>query len=101
VLCSVAKQFAPALPEAVIINHKSMSTVTNPTVEKAKATSTENHKKAAIHLEAAAKHHNDAAKHHEDGNLEKAGLSSSKAFGHQTIAHEAHKEVSKNLIAKK
>ena len=26
-LCSVAKQFAPALPEAVIINHKSMSTL--------------------------------------------------------------------------
>ena len=78
-----------------------MSTVTNPTAEKVKTTSSENHKTAAAHLEAAAKHHTDAAKHHEDGNLEKAGLSSTKALGHQTIAHEAHKEVAKNLVAKK
>jgi hypothetical protein len=101
VLCYVAKQLAPAPPAAEISNQNKMSTVTNPAAEKVKTTSSENHKTAANHLEAAAKHHNDAAKHHEDGNLEKAGLSSTKALGHQAIAHEAHKEVAKNLVAKK
>ena len=48
----------------------------------------ENHKQAALHLEAAARFHRDAAKYHEAGNHEKAYKSSLIAYGHQSLANE-------------
>ncbi len=56
----------------------------------------ENHKKAAAHLEAAAKHHIQAAKNHEEGNHEKAAKSTVKAHGHFNLAREAQQEDLKN-----
>ena len=80
-----------------------MSTTTNLNkTEKATATPTEiqkgieNHKKAAKHLEEAAKNHHDAAKHHEAGNHEKAAQSTVKAQGQVTLATEAQREDVKN-----
>lgn len=52
----------------------------------------ENHKKIATHLESAAKLHMEAANHHEKENHEKAALSTVAAYGHTSLAHEAHKE---------
>lgn len=49
----------------------------------------DNHKKAATHLEAAAKNHLSAAKHHEDGNHEKAAQSTVVAQGHVNLANKA------------
>ena len=54
-----------------------------------------NHKKAATHLEEAAKCHLEAAKYHEAGNHEKAHQSTIKAQGHTTHACEAQKEIQK------
>lgn len=50
--------------------------------------STESHKKAAEHHEAAAKCHLDAVKHHEAGNHEKAYESTVKAHAHHAHAGE-------------
>ena len=61
----------------------------------------ESHKKAAMHLEEAAKSHHEAAKHHEDGNLDKAASSTIKAHGHSTLAAEAQREVLKNQVQAK
>jgi len=61
----------------------------------------ENHKKAAAHLEEAAKSHHEAAKHEEAGNLDKAASSTIKAHGHSTIAAEAQREVLKSQAVKK
>ena len=61
----------------------------------------ENHKKAAMHHEAAAKHHHDAAQHHDEGHPEKANESTLKAHGHQTLANEAHEEITKHHASKK
>ena len=54
-----------------------------------------NHKKAATHLEEAAKHHLEAAKQHESGNHDKAHECTLKAHGHMTHACEAQKEILK------
>ena len=54
-----------------------------------------NHKKAAAHLEEAAKLHLEAAKHHETGSNDKAHLCCIKAHGHFTLAREAQKEILK------
>lgn len=56
----------------------------------------EYHKKAATHLEAAAKDHLEAAKQFEAGNHDKAAESKVAAHGHQNLANEAQKEDSKN-----
>lgn len=61
----------------------------------------ENHKKAAMHAEEAAKQHQEAAKHHEDGKHEKAHESTIKAQGHITHVTEAQKEIQKNHTTKK
>jgi len=58
----------------------------------------ENHKKAAMHLEEAAKSHHEAAKHHEEGNEDKAAKSTMKAHGHTVLASEAQKEVVKQIV---
>jgi hypothetical protein len=60
----------------------------------------ENHKKAAKHLEEAAKSHHEAAKHHEAGEHDKAHHSTIKAQGHTAHAIEAQKEISKQHINK-
>jgi len=60
-----------------------------------------NHKKAATHLEAAAKHHLDAAKHHEEKNHDKAHECTIKAHGHTTHACEAQKEILKQHTSAK
>lgn len=60
----------------------------------------ENHKKAAIHFEAAAKSHSDAAKHHENGNHEKAIKSTIEAHGHASLAKEAQRQGVKHLVVK-
>ena len=52
----------------------------------------ENHKKAAVHLEEAAKNHLDAAKHHENGDHDKAAQSTVKAHGHAKLANDAQQE---------
>jgi len=54
-----------------------------------------NHKKAATHLEEAAKLHLEAAKLHEEGKHEKAHYSLIKAQGHTTHACESQKEILK------
>ena len=54
-----------------------------------------NHKKAATHLEEAAKLHLEAAKHHEENNHDKAHLCCVKANGHTTHARESQKEILK------
>ena len=54
-----------------------------------------NHKKAATHLEEAAKLHLDAAKLHEAGSHDKAHECCIKANGHTTHACEAQKEILK------
>jgi len=78
-----------------------MSTTASPTAtDKAKATPVENHKTAAAHFTEAAKHHTEAGKHHEAGNEEKAAHSTVKTHGHQSIAREAQKEVSKQHAMK-
>ncbi len=61
----------------------------------------ENHKKAAMHLEEAAKSHHEAAKHQEEGNLDKAASCTVKAHGHSTLAAEAQREVLKSQAVKK
>mgnify|MGYP001549162234 CR=1 FL=1 len=60
----------------------------------------ENHKKAAMHLEEAAKSHHEAVKHHEAGNEDKAASSTIKAHGHSTLAAEAQREVLKSQASK-
>jgi len=55
----------------------------------------EAHKKAATHLEAAAKHQTEAAEHHEQGNHENAAQSTIKANGHLSLAKEALREDAK------
>jgi hypothetical protein len=78
-----------------------MSTTTAPKkTDHANATPVENHKTAAAHFTEAAKHHTEAAKQHEAGNDEKASHSTVKANGHQSIAREAQKEVSKKHAMK-
>jgi hypothetical protein len=52
----------------------------------------DSHKKAANHLESAAKHHIEAAKHQEEGNHEKAAKSTITAHGHTNLAVETQKE---------
>ncbi len=54
-----------------------------------------NHKKAATHLEAAAKLHLEAAKHHEENNHDKAHSCCVKANGHTIHARESQKEILK------
>jgi len=58
----------------------------------------ENHKKAAMHLEEAAKSHHEAAKHHEEVNSDKAANSTIKAHGHSVLASEAQREVLKQHV---
>jgi hypothetical protein len=65
----------------------------NPTAENQKGI--KNHKKAAVHLEAAAKNHLNAAKHHEEGNHEKSAQSTILAQGHVSIANKAQKKDTK------
>ena len=57
--------------------------------------SIENHKQAALHLQAAAKHHLDAVKHHEEGEHDKAATSSIKAHGEHILANESTKRDAK------
>ena len=52
----------------------------------------ENHLKAAIHFEAAAKNHRDAAKFHQEGNHDKAFKSTIMAQGNQGIANACQRE---------
>lgn len=78
-----------------------MSTTATPTkTDKATVTPVQNHKTAAAHFTEAAKHHTDAAKHTEAGHDEKAAHSTLKAHGHQSIAREAQKDVSKQHAMK-
>lgn len=59
----------------------------------------DNHKKAAMHFQAAAKCHTEAAKHHESGNHEKAAQCTVEAHGHACVANEAQKEDVKHHTA--
>ncbi len=58
--------------------------------------SIQSHKKAALHLEEAAKNHHEAAKFHDEGNHEKGHYSTIKAQGHTILASEAQRELLKN-----
>ena len=51
-----------------------------------------NHKKAALHLEEAAKYHLKAAMHHKNGAEKKAAKSTLKAQGHFSLASDAQRE---------
>jgi hypothetical protein len=64
-------------------------------------TGVENHKKAAMHLEEAAKNHHEAAKHEQEGNHEKASHSTIKAHGHTALAAEAQKKNLKHIAYSK
>ena len=60
-----------------------------------------NHKKAATHLEEAAKYHLEAAKFYEAGSHDKAHQSTIKALRHTLHAREIQKEIIRQLsIAK-
>jgi hypothetical protein len=61
----------------------------------------ENHKKAATHLEDAAKLHRESAKHHEEGSHDKAYHSTIKAHGNTAHAVETQKEIIKQHAIKK
>jgi len=52
----------------------------------------ENHKRAATHLETAAKYHNEAVKFHESGEHDKALVCTVRAHGHTIIATELQRE---------
>jgi hypothetical protein len=60
----------------------------------------ENHNKAAMHCEEAAKLHLDAAKSHSDGNHEKAHDSTIKACGHTSHVVDAQNDISKQHCVK-
>jgi len=59
----------------------------------------ENHKKAALHLQEAAKYHLEAADHHANGNPEHALNSTIMAHGHQSLAKDAQRLAAKHLVA--
>jgi hypothetical protein len=52
----------------------------------------ENHKRAATHLETAAKYHKEAVGYHVSGDHDKALLSTVRAHGHTIIASELQRE---------
>lgn len=55
-----------------------------------------NHNNAAKHHESAAKEHREAAKNHEAGNHDKAFESTVKAHGHNCLANDHYRELSKS-----
>jgi len=59
----------------------------------------EKHKKAAMHLEEAARFHHEAVRHHEKGNHEKGYHSIGKANDHSTHAAKLEKEIQKHHIS--
>ena len=59
----------------------------------------ENHKKAALHLQEAAKYHLEAADHYTNGNTEHALNSTIMAHGHQSLAKDAQRLAAKHLVA--
>ena len=61
----------------------------------------DNHKKAAMHLEQAAKHHHEAAKLLLEGNDEKACGCVAKAQGHSILAKKAQKKNLKKMAVTK
>ncbi len=61
----------------------------------------DNHKKAAMHLEQAAKHHHEAAKLLAEGHDDKACGCGAKADGHSILAKKAQKKNLKNMAVTK
>lgn len=60
----------------------------------------ESHRKAANHLQLAAKNHLRAAMHYEEGNHEKAALSTVVALGHVNLANKAQNKIAKLHVTK-
>lgn len=63
-------------------------------------TNVENHRKAAEHLELAARHHKEALRHFEAGTYDKAYQNTVLAHRHTRIATDHQKEVIQHLALK-